>query len=124
MHNFFLCIFSDSIQLVCDTMKRQIISRAFYGWLAYCRHLTTVRTHLSGLVNQRIVAQDDPCDASEGLTRDKWDQMNVDGIITDKAEVFRLTYYGGVCHEIRKQVTLKGLFVECMKFILLQMKVN
>lgn len=88
-------------------MKRQIISRAFYGWLAYCRHLTTVRTHLSGLVNQRTVARDEPCDASEGLTRDKWDQMNVGGVITDKTEVFRLTYYGGVCHEIRKQVTLR-----------------
>ena len=94
----------DSIQLVCDTMKRQIISRAFYGWLAYCRHLSTVRTHLSGLVNQSIVPREDPCDASEGLTKDKWEAMNVNGVITDKEEVFRLTYYGGVCHEIRKEV--------------------
>nr|CAI5823980.1 unnamed protein product [Callosobruchus analis] len=39
----------DCIRAVCDSMKRQIISRAFYGWLAYCRHLSTVRTHLSGL---------------------------------------------------------------------------
>lgn len=102
MCNYVLYDFSDSIQLVCDTMKRQIISRAFYGWLAYCRHLSTVQTHLSGLVNQSIVSQND---ASEGLTRDKWNHMNVNGVITDKAEVFRLTYYGGVCHEIRKEVT-------------------
>ncbi|XP_069683342.1 small G protein signaling modulator 2-like isoform X2 [Periplaneta americana] len=94
----------DSIQLVCDTMKRQIISRAFYGWLAYCRHLSTVRTHLSGLVHQSIVARDDPCDAFEGLTRDKWQLMNADGKVTDQQEVFRLTYYGGVCHEIRKEM--------------------
>jgi hypothetical protein len=55
------------------------------------------------------VAQDDPCDASEGLTRDKWEHMNVDGIVTDKEEVFRLTYYGGVSHEIRKEVNQKSM---------------
>nr|CAD7579634.1 unnamed protein product [Timema californicum] len=94
----------DSIQLVCDTMKRQIISRAFYGWLAYCRHLTTVRTHLSGLVNQNMVASDDPKDASQGLSKSVWLELNDGGKINDKEEVFRLTYYGGVCHEIRKEV--------------------
>lgn len=41
-------------------MKKQIISRAFYGWLAHCRHLRTVRTHLIGLVRPDIVKPDEP----------------------------------------------------------------
>jgi small G protein signaling modulator 1 len=94
----------DSLQLLCDTMKRQIISRAFYGWLAYCRHLTTVRTHLSGLVHPNIITVQEPVDASAGLTEEKWLAMTSDGRLPDEAEVFRLTYFGGVAHSIRKQV--------------------
>ncbi|XP_071443132.1 small G protein signaling modulator 2-like isoform X2 [Hetaerina americana] len=94
----------ESIQLLCATMKRQIISRGFYGWLAYCRHLTTVRTHLSGLVNQMIISSSQPTDATGGLTSEKWKEMTLDGQISNRAEVFRLTYYGGVSHELRKEV--------------------
>ncbi|XP_034237291.1 small G protein signaling modulator 2-like [Thrips palmi] len=88
----------DSIQLVCDTMKRQLISRAFYGWLAYCRHLRTVRTHLSGLVATAIVSPDEPCDARAGVTKERWAELGC------REELFRLAYFGGVCHDIRKQV--------------------
>lgn len=89
------------IQAVCDSMKRQIISRAFYGWLAYCRHLSTVRTHLSGLVNNKIVSGDG---ASNGITIEKWAELCVDGVVNDFAEVFRLTYFGGVAQELRKDL--------------------
>ena len=47
------------MQVLCETMKRQIISRAFFGWLEHCRHLRTVRTHLSGLVNDVIITRND-----------------------------------------------------------------
>ncbi|KAF2897510.1 hypothetical protein ILUMI_08666 [Ignelater luminosus] len=89
------------IQAVCDSMKRQIISRAFYGWLAYCRHLSTVRTHLSGLVHNNIVPGDN---ADEGLSEQKWTELFVDGVLNNADEVYRLTYYGGVAHELRKEV--------------------
>ncbi|XP_077995337.1 small G protein signaling modulator 1-like [Glandiceps talaboti] len=93
-----------SIRLLCDTMKKQIISRAFYGWLAHCRHLHTVRTHLSGLVHHSIISQDTPCDAMEGLTVERWKALQVDGKVTNEDELFRLVYFGGMTHEIRKEV--------------------
>lgn len=94
----------DSLQVLCDTMKRQIISRAFYGWLAHCRHLRTVRTHLSGLVNTVIVSAADPCDAATGLTEEIWRKVEETGNAVDPMEVYRLIYFGGIQHEIRKEV--------------------
>lgn len=83
-------------------MRRQIISRAFYGWLAYCRHLSTVRTHLSGLVHPNIVPREN---AEGGLTDERWLAMTDEsGAIHDKDEVYRLVYYGGVQHDIRRHV--------------------
>lgn len=83
-------------------MKRQIISRAFYGWLAYCRHLSTVRTHLSGLVHGRITPD---IGADNGLTEERWrDLHDENGIVNLESEVHRLVYFGGVAHDIRKDV--------------------
>ena len=93
------------IQLLCDSMKRQIISRAFYGWLAYCRHLRTVRTHLSDLVSSKMIRIDEPTDASGGLTEEIWYSMQTsDGKITNPNEIYRLIYFGGIQHSIRKIV--------------------
>uniref|UniRef100_A0A1A9WQ21 Rab-GAP TBC domain-containing protein n=1 Tax=Glossina brevipalpis TaxID=37001 RepID=A0A1A9WQ21_9MUSC len=92
-----------SIEMVCSTMRRQIISRAFYGWLAYCRHLSTVRTHLSGLVHGRITPEMKLDE--DGLTLEKWQQLNLEnGVVDNATEVFRLVYYGGVKPELRKDV--------------------
>lgn len=92
-----------TISLVCSTMRRQIISRAFYGWLAYCRHRTTVRKHLSGLVHGRITPEADA--DKQGLTEERWLEMHDEsGSVSSEAEVLRLSYYGGVAAGIRKQV--------------------
>lgn len=40
-----------SLKKLCDTMQKQILTRAFYGWLTYHRNLKTVGLHLTGLVN-------------------------------------------------------------------------
>ncbi|XP_037936319.1 small G protein signaling modulator 1 [Teleopsis dalmanni] len=91
-----------SIEMVCSTMRRQIISRAFYGWLAYCRHLSTVRTHLSGLVHGRITPE---MKADEhGLTKERWEKLNENGVVTDDTEFYRLVYFGGTDPELRKDI--------------------
>ncbi|KAM3826403.1 small G protein signaling modulator 1 isoform 2-T2 [Vipera latastei] len=92
------------LKLLCDNMKYQIVSRAFYGWLAYCRHLSTVRTHLSALVNHDIVSPEVPCDASPGLTAEIWERFLQDSTSYQEKELLRLVYFGGVQHEIRKSV--------------------
>ncbi|KYO32137.1 hypothetical protein Y1Q_0007138 [Alligator mississippiensis] len=92
------------LKMLCESMKRQIVSRAFYGWLAYCRHLSTVRTHLSALVNHTIVPPDKPTSATGGLTKEVWSKYQKDKKNYKELELLRRVYYGGVQHEIRKEV--------------------
>ncbi|XP_036762041.2 small G protein signaling modulator 2 isoform X3 [Manis pentadactyla] len=92
------------LRLLCESMKRQIVSRAFYGWLAYCRHLSTVRTHLSALVHHNIIPPARPPGASGGLNKDVWSKYQKDEKNYKELELLRQVYYGGVEHEIRKDV--------------------
>uniref|UniRef100_A0A8C7YM05 Small G protein signaling modulator 2 n=1 Tax=Oryzias sinensis TaxID=183150 RepID=A0A8C7YM05_9TELE len=72
--------------------------------LAYCRHLSTVRTHLSALVNHNIVPPDRPGEASGGLSKEVWSKYQKDCKNYKELELLRLVYYGGVEHGIRKEV--------------------
>uniref|UniRef100_A0A3Q3ETD1 Small G protein signaling modulator 1a n=1 Tax=Labrus bergylta TaxID=56723 RepID=A0A3Q3ETD1_9LABR len=93
------------LKLLCDNMKYQIISRLSMAvWLAYCRHLSTVRTHLSALVNHTIVAPDVPRDAFKGLTADVWQTFLQDCTAYEEKELLRLVYFGGVEASLRKEV--------------------
>uniref|UniRef100_H2ZE47 Rab-GAP TBC domain-containing protein n=1 Tax=Ciona savignyi TaxID=51511 RepID=H2ZE47_CIOSA len=93
-----------SLKVLCDTMRRQIISRAFYGWLAHCRHLTTVRTHLSGMVHPDLMLPDEPTDATMGVNQTTWAELMQDGKLKSRSELMRLTYFGGVAHQLRHVV--------------------
>lgn len=42
--------------------------------------------------------------AESGLTKDVWNTLNVNGVISDSEEVYRLVYFGGCEHDIRKEV--------------------
>lgn len=100
------------MKLLCDTMRRQILSRAFYGWLAYCRHLKTVKLHLVDLVHpqNRIELQDIDFSTQKMLTKDTWLSWLADvkengtKLSTYENVFYQLVYQGGVEHEIRKEV--------------------
>ena len=93
---------------LCDTMRRQILSRAFYGWLAYCRHLKTVRTHLTSLVYPMSIGMNEQMDKTFSLTIEAWTQLFVDKqeehLPVDKKEIHQRIYSGGCDPSIRKQV--------------------
>uniref|UniRef100_A0A8C6SA33 Small G protein signaling modulator 1a n=1 Tax=Neogobius melanostomus TaxID=47308 RepID=A0A8C6SA33_9GOBI len=101
--NMFLTI-RTPLKMLCDNMKYQIISRAFYGWLAYCRHLSTVRTHLSALVNHTIVDPSVPHNACHGLTVEVWQSFRQSSTSYEEQELQRLVYFGGVEPSLRKEV--------------------
>uniref|UniRef100_A0A3Q4G985 Small G protein signaling modulator 1-like n=1 Tax=Neolamprologus brichardi TaxID=32507 RepID=A0A3Q4G985_NEOBR len=93
------------LKLLCDTMKYQIISReSLWLGLAYCRHLSTVRTHLSALVNTTIVDPGVPCDARGGLSVEVWGNFLKDSSAYEEKEIHRLVYFGGVAPSRRKEV--------------------
>ncbi|KTF89040.1 hypothetical protein cypCar_00007938, partial [Cyprinus carpio] len=78
-------------------------SQSEFG-LAYCRHLSTVRTHLSGLVNHTIVEPDVPSDAYGGLTTEVWQTFLQDCSTYEEKELLRLVYFGGVEPSLRKEI--------------------
>uniref|UniRef100_A0A3P8X9U9 Small G protein signaling modulator 1a n=1 Tax=Esox lucius TaxID=8010 RepID=A0A3P8X9U9_ESOLU len=92
---------TDNTQLLAQLLTAMVFC---IPGLAYCRHLSTVRTHLSALVNHAIVAPDVPCDAFGGLTAEVWRRFLQDGTAYKEQELLRLVYYGGVDPSLRKEV--------------------
>jgi small G protein signaling modulator 1 len=97
---------------LCDVMRRQILSRAFFGWLTYCRHLKTVRTHLTFLVNPLSkIGFDEPSDSTLSLNIESWNELFLnkqqDNLPVDKKKIYQRLYAGGCDPLIRKQVCRK-----------------
>lgn len=87
---------------VCQTMRYQILSRAFYGWLAYCRHLGEVRKHLSNMVyTARPVSYPN---MEAGVTPELWASLHDCDVINEKEQIMYHTYYGGIDPAVRPEV--------------------
>ena len=97
-----------SIQSMCNSMKKQIICRAFYGWLTHTKHIRTVRTHLTRLVNpDNKLSHEEEQEYSQGLTRQVWESFMDDkkAVMSNfKQKLYYLLYYGGCEHSLRKEV--------------------
>ena len=66
-------------------MVNEVINVFCYvSGLAHCRHLKTVRTHLSGLVNGKMVPPNIPYDAVNGLTKELWQELNSNGVVSSQ----------------------------------------
>uniref|UniRef100_A0A8C4N643 Small G protein signaling modulator 2 n=1 Tax=Eptatretus burgeri TaxID=7764 RepID=A0A8C4N643_EPTBU len=90
------------LKSLCENMQKQILSRAFFGWLAYCKHLSTVRTHLSALVQPSPLSPN-PGD-SEGITANAWESWKAGFLNLSESELFQRVYYGGVEQCVRRYV--------------------
>ena len=123
---------------LCDNIKYQILSRAFYGWLAYHRNLKTVRIHLIGLINferkdeyiEECGEQTEPRDEANNakeksslyLSTNKkiddnlWSEWENDPeeFTKNTLNFYRIVYFNGIENDLRKKVNSSVVFyVKC-----------
>jgi hypothetical protein len=67
-----------------------VFCRAFYGWLAHCRHLRTVRKHLGGLAFEEPIIMEDQA-WSQGITEEWWTKNFLEGNVKIVNMFFNLT---------------------------------
>lgn len=124
---------TQSIETLCKSMRKQIVARAFYGWLVYCRKAKIIRTHLRHLIKDENDCSlidyeiDDnnhyrfnefqpnemiggiSCTFEQGLTRETWNQLMEQKDLMSENELCKMVnkyvYYGGIENDnLRREV--------------------
>ncbi|KAE9418917.1 hypothetical protein Angca_002346, partial [Angiostrongylus cantonensis] len=93
------------IDKACQSMRQQILARAFFGWLSYCRHLRTVREHLMYLVNTReIVGEEETMAVDEEF----WKRCRDEKTAELEEEFLLRVYWKGIeginAKQLRRQI--------------------
>ncbi|CAJ0943055.1 unnamed protein product, partial [Mesorhabditis belari] len=84
----------------CQSMKQQILARAFFGWLSYVRHLRTVRSHLMYLVERKELQ-----DRGKGpINESFWDQCRQEKTRELEDEFLQRVYWSGIEGESPKEL--------------------
>lgn len=111
-----LALRTQSIQTLCESMRKQIVARAFYGWLVYCRRTKIIRQHLLTLIkdpedSHLIKPSEDGAEIVQPiLTRSLWDEIVVENSkrLTERQlriKINQIVYYSGVeSDELRREV--------------------
>lgn len=120
------------MRTLCDNMRKQILCRAFYGWLAYHRHLKTITTHLIGLVNteNEIFREESDAEDTEYEIDNKGNKINIgkyyllnklkldeklwlkwidnekkiNKLSMNKGYFYKIVYLNGIENSLRKQI--------------------
>lgn len=95
----------------------ELITSFCHLGLAYCRHLSTVRTHLSALINPTIIERDIPYDAKGGLSAEVWQTFLQDSSVrTQTIDYFIILFpirpWTEVLHQLLKAqigISLTGI---------------
>ncbi|KAH7731731.1 Protein TBC-8 a [Aphelenchoides avenae] len=91
----------ESLVSACASMKQQIFSRAFYGWLSYSRHMKTIRNHLSNVVAADPIWDDE---VAGPVTESFWMKCRTLMTTELREEFLARVYVHGIDSGIRKDV--------------------
>ncbi|XP_003381648.1 small G protein signaling modulator 1 [Trichinella spiralis] len=97
----------DCVQIAYDSMKHQILCRAFYGWLAFCRHMKTLRIDLSSIIKKSsILLDNENINQYNLLTEDDWMNFKQNRNESNENEFLMQVFFAGCDPSIRKEVWL------------------
>ncbi|KAF5403686.1 hypothetical protein PHET_02955 [Paragonimus heterotremus] len=100
-----------------DSIKLTLLANLFYAWLAHCRYMKLVNTHLSGLVIHSSACYDQTDSSWEALNSKTWAERYTslseeEKMHFDPTQIYQQIYHSGCDPTIRTQVWpyLLGLF--------------
>ncbi|KAF6773029.1 hypothetical protein AHF37_06219, partial [Paragonimus kellicotti] len=96
---------ADSIEVLCETIRRQIKLVTFRKWFSHSHRMRILRCRLTDIVAPDLLTIDHPSNATEGVTTVLWNRLRSDPDPSFSFdELCRYVYFGNCDPSIRKQV--------------------